>query len=165
MSDLPFLQNYSGQTVEQLLSLEGEYRIDSLVLIFEEALLKKAFRDGDLALNGDERVILGVEALEREVNNGGYSLFFENSTREFAPIIVQALIRIGCPKTAEITQRAIDALQLASLGVEAIEAAMSGDSVREDDLNECDRSYYEGPEDIAGQLFAFIKKNKNSIKL
>src|ERR1700722_134032 len=165
MSDLPFLQSYSGQTVEQLLSLEGEYRIDSLVLIFEEALLKKAFRDGDLALNDDERVILAVEALEREVNNGGYSLFFENSTREFALIIAQALVRIGCPKTAEITQRAIDALHLASLSVEAIEAATAADNVSEDDLNECDQSYYEGTEDIAGQLFSFIKKNKNSIKL
>ena len=165
MSDLPFLQNYSGQTVEQLLSLEGAYRIDSLVLIFEEALLKKAFRDGDLSVSDEERVILAVEALEREVNNGGYSLFFENSTREFAPFIVQALVRIGCPKTAEITQRAIDALHLPILSVEAIEAALAGGNVSEEDLNECDRSYFQGPEDIAGQLFAFIKKNKNSIKL
>ena len=165
MSDLPFLQNYSGQTVEQLLSLEGAYRIDSLVLIFEEALLKKAFRDGDLSVSDEERVILAVEALEREVNNGGYSLFFENSTREFAPFIVQALVRIGCPKTAEITQRAIDALHLPTLTVEAIEAALASCNESEEDLNECDTSYYKTPEDIAGHLFAFIKKNKNSIKL
>ncbi|HWJ39890.1 MAG TPA: DUF4375 domain-containing protein, partial [Candidatus Limnocylindrales bacterium] len=124
MSDLPFLKNYSGQTVEQLLSLEGEYRIDSLVGAFEEALLKRASREGDLAISDEERVILAVEALEREVNNGGYRLFFQNSTREFAPIIVQALVRIGCPKTAGITQRAIDALHLPTLTVEAIEAAM-----------------------------------------
>lgn len=162
---LPFLQNYSGQTVEQLLSLEGEYRIDSLVLIFEEALLKKAFHDGDSALTSEELVILAVEALEREVNNGGYELFFESYTREYAPIIVQALIRIGCPKKAEITQRAIDALHLASLSVEAIEAAMVGDNVSEEDLNECDKSYYKVPEDIAAQLFAFIKTNKAAITL
>jgi hypothetical protein len=165
MSDLPFLQNYSGQTVEQLLSLEGAYRIDSLVGAFEEALLKKAFRDGDLAINAEERVILAVEALEREVNNGGYSLFFENSTREFAPIIVEALVRIGCPRTAEITQRAIEALHLPTLSVEAIEAALADENVSEEDLNECDRSYYKGLEDIASQLFAFIKTNKNAITL
>src|SRR6202035_5656818 len=105
-----------------LLALEHEYRIDSLVCAFEEALLKRSFRDGVLAINDEERVVLAVEALEREVNNGGYSLFFENSTREFAPIIVQALVRIGCPRTAEITQRAIDALHLPTLSVEAIEA-------------------------------------------
>ena len=165
MSNLPFLQNYSGQTVEQLLSLEGEYRVDSLVLAFEEALAKKALRDGDLAINDEERVILAVEALEREVNNGGYSLFFENSTREFAPIIVEALVRIGCPRTAEITQRAIEALHVPTLSVEAIEAALADENVSEEDLNECDRSYYKGLEDIASQLFAFIKTNKNAITL
>jgi hypothetical protein len=165
MSDLPFLKDYSGQTVDQLLALEGEYHIGSLVLAFEEALFKKASRDGDLAINAEERVVLAVEALEREVNNGGYSLFFENSTREFAPIIVQALVRIGCPRTAEITQRALDALHLPTLSVEAIEAALAGDNVSEEDLNRCDQSYYKGPEDIAGQLFAFIKTNKNAITL
>ena len=165
MSDLPFLKEYSGQTVEQLLSLEGEYRIDSLVCAFEDALLKRTSRDGDLEINDEERVILAVEALEREVNNGGYSLFFENSTREFAPIIVEALVRIGCPRTAEITQRAIEALHLPTLSVEAIEAALADENVSEEDLNECDRSYYKGLEDIASQLFAFIKTNKNAITL
>jgi hypothetical protein len=165
MSDLPFLERYSGQTVEQLLSLESEYRIDSLVLIFEEALLKKAFHDGDSALTAEELVILAVEALEREVNNGGYELFFESYTCEYAPVIVQALVRIGCPRTAQITQRAIDALHLTTLSVEAIEAAMAGDKVSEEDLNDCDKSYFKREEHIAGQLFAFIKKNKDAITL
>ena len=165
MSDLKFLKKYSGQTVEQLLSLEGEYRIDSLVEAFEMALGQKAARDGEHAVSADERIVLAVEALEREVNNGGYSLFFENSTREFAPVIVQALIRIGCPRTAEITQKAIDALHIPSLSVEAIDAAMAGDKVSEEDLNECDDSYYKAGEDIAGQLFAFIKTKKDAITL
>jgi hypothetical protein len=166
MSDLKFLKEYSGQTVEQLLSLEGEYRIGSLVLAFEQALDQRMAREGrdSLSLGAEEQVILAIEALEREVNNGGYSLFFENSTREFAPIIVQALVRIGCPKTAEITQRAIDALHLPILSVEAIEATVADDKMYED-LNECDASYYEAGEDIAGQLFAFIKANKNTITL
>ena len=165
MSDLPFLQNFSGQTVEQLLSLEGEYRIDSLVLVFEDALGKKAFREGDHALNADEVVILAVEASEREVNNGGYGQFFENSSQEFAPIIVQALIRIGCPRTAEITQRAIKSLHLPTLSVETIEAVVAGDKMNDDELNDCDSSYFRAGEDIAGQLFAFIKTNKDAIKL
>ncbi len=86
MSDLKFLKDYSGQTVEQLLALEGECRIDSLVLAFEQAVDQKAVREGAGAVNVEERVILAVEALEREVNNGGYEQFFLNSTLEFAPI-------------------------------------------------------------------------------
>jgi len=165
MAELMWLREYSGQTVEQLLALEGEYRIDSLVVVFQQAVDQKAAREGDDALNPEERIIVAIEALEAEVNNGGYAQFFLNSSREYAPTIVQALVRIGCPITAEITQRAIDALHLPSLTGEAIEAAMADDEVSEDDLNECDDSYYKSGEDIAGQLFAFIKKNKDAIKL
>jgi hypothetical protein len=38
MYDLKWLEGYSGQTTEELIALEGEYRIDSLVLAFEQAL-------------------------------------------------------------------------------------------------------------------------------
>ncbi|MFZ2062703.1 MAG: DUF4375 domain-containing protein [Candidatus Binatus sp.] len=165
MTKLPFLQSYSGQTAEQLLSLEGEYRIDSLVLVFEEALGKKAYRDGASALSAEENVILAIEALEREVNNGGYSQFFENSSQEYAPIIVPALIRIGCPKTAEITQTAIESLHLPDLSVEAIEAVVAANEMNIEVLNDCDNSYFGTGEDIAGQLFAFIKKNRDAISL
>jgi len=165
MLELKWLEEYSGQTVEQLLALEGEYRIDSIVVAFQQALDQKAAREGDDSLNLEERTIVAIEALEAEVNNGGYAQCFLNSSRRYAPTIAQALARIGCPKTAEITQRAIDALHLPSLTDDAIETAMSDDEVNEDDLNECDDSYYKSGEDIAGQLFAFIKKNKDMIKL
>jgi Domain of unknown function (DUF4375) len=98
----------------------------SLVLAFEQAIDQKAVRDGEGGLSVEERIILAIEALEREVNNGGYHQFFVNSSRGFAPMIVQALVRIGCPRTAEITQRAIDAFHLPSLSAEAIDAAVAG---------------------------------------
>src|SRR5439155_6192926 len=66
-----WLNGYSDQSVEQLLSLEGEYRTDSLVLAFEEAINQKAQREGMQSLTEEERIVLAVEALEREVNNGG----------------------------------------------------------------------------------------------
>jgi uncharacterized protein DUF4375 len=165
MSDLKFLKEYSGQTVEQLLALEGEYRIDSLVEAFEQAINQKAAREGTGAVNVEERIILAIEGLEREVNNGGYAQFFVNSSNEFAPIIVEALLGIGCPKTAEITQRAINALHLPDLNVEAIEAVMETAEDIEDELNECDSAYYAAGEDIPGQLFTFIKTNKGVITL
>src|SRR5215472_14129753 len=115
MADLKWLDGYSGQTIDQLVALEGEYRIDSLVTAFHEALDQKAARDGEESLSGEERVVLAIEALEREVNNGGFRQFFENSSQEYAPMIVQALERIGCARTAAITQEAIDALHLPEL--------------------------------------------------
>jgi hypothetical protein len=110
-----WLDGYSGQTVEQLLSLEGRYRIDSLVLAFEQAILRKVEQCESSPLTDEERVVLAVEALEREVNNGGYEQFFTNSSREFTATIVESLQRIGCRKTAGITRRAIKALGISDL--------------------------------------------------
>ena len=37
-----FLDNYSGQTTDELIALKDKYRIDSLVLAFEHAIHKKS---------------------------------------------------------------------------------------------------------------------------
>lgn len=160
-----WLDGYSGQSVEQLLSLEGEYRTDSLVLAFEQAIGQKAERKGAQSLTHEERIVLAVEAMEREVNNGGYDQFFVNSSREYAPIIVGALQRIGCKKTAKITQKAIEALRISDLRSDAIEAVICvrDDEGRSDKLRDCDDSYYKSTEPIAERLFAFIKANIASI--
>ena len=166
MPDLPWLDSYSGETADELLSLEGRYRTDSLVLVFEQALDPKAAREGLQSLSDEERIVLAVEALEREVNNGGYEQFFFNSTREYAPIIVDALARIGCHRTAIITQKALEALRCSPLTPEAIENTMLEESEdRDQALFVCDNQYFARPEDIEGHLLAFIKANKNEIRL
>jgi hypothetical protein len=161
MSELKWLGAYAGQTIDELLGLEGEYRTDSLVLAFEQALDRKAALHGAGALSGEEHLILAIEALEREVNNGGYSQFFINAF-DFVPTIVQALERIGCLKTAQITQKAIAALNVPDLTLEAVEMALdAGES--DDAFNMCDESYHKTGEDITGCLFAFIRSNRDSI--
>src|SRR6266700_8058284 len=160
-----WLDGYSGQSAQQLISLEGKYRIDSLVLAFEQAIMQKAGREGMQSLTDEEHIALAVEALEREVNNGGYDQFFVNSSREFASTIVGALLRIGCKKTATITQKALKALGTPDLTAEAIDAVMAGDDEqRLAKLNRCDDSYYKSAEPIAERLFAFIKANKTNIR-
>jgi hypothetical protein len=145
--------------------LSDQYRTDSLVLAFEQAVDQKAARVGMGNLVDEERVILAVEALEREVNNGGYHQFFLNSP-EFASIIVSSLGRIGCPKTAELTQDALDALRIPHLTREEIESVISKDDEdRDETLSGCDERYYKGSECIELQLFAFIKANKSMIRL
>jgi len=158
-----WLDGYSGQSTDELVSFEHKYRIDSLVAAFEEAIGQKAERESMEALTDEERVVLAVEALEREVNNGGYDQFFVNSSREFAHIIVSALQRIGCKKTATITQRAIKAIGVSELTAEAIEAALAADDEqRSAKLSRCDDSYYKSAEPIAGRLFAFIRRTRHA---
>jgi len=67
---------------------------------------------GPAKITGVELMVLSVLALEREVSNGGYDQFFRNSSRRFAPMIVNHLVTIGCPAIADITQEALDSLDL-----------------------------------------------------
>jgi hypothetical protein len=165
MADLKWLDGYSGETVDELIGLQGKYRTDSLVLAFEQAIDQKAARVGDDKLAVEERVILAVEALEREVNNGGYGQFFVNLSREYAPMIVDALRRIGCPKTADITQKALRIVQKSPITDAEIETGTwEENGARHDALGECDALYFRRPENIEESLFAFIKANRAKIQ-
>ncbi len=168
MEKLAWLDGYSGQSTDELLELEGKYRTDSLVVAFEQAIEQKAARVSPENLTEQERVILAIEALEREVNNGGYNQFFTNSSKKFVPIIINSLKRIGCTEAAVITQDAISALGIQGpITVEAIDSAVfEEESERRDEkLNECDERYYAVAGDLSVPLLEFIKRNKDKINL
>src|SRR6266478_3594198 len=152
-----FLESYGGETIDELLAMKVSHRIDSLVGAIEQALDMKRREDPSHA----ERVVLAVEALEREVNNGGYNQFFFNSSREFTPFIVQALELIGCPKCAAITASAIAVLDLSDQAdVDAIHEAASEMSDEDcERLDEADSQYYKNDEDIAQSLLAYIERH------
>ena len=157
-----FLKSYSGQSTDELLALEGQYRIDSLVLAFEQGIEQKTS-----TVSPEEQYVLAVEALEREVNNGGYDQFFVNSSNEFVSIIVPALGAINCPKTAAITQAAIDALGLGTQTspARAEAAALAGSDEMEQALGTCDQRYFASGEPIADRLFDWIKANRTRISV
>ena len=87
-----FLESYAGQTVDQLIALTSDYRVDSLVLAFEQAIEQKSAKR---KLSGPEIDILAIEAMEREVNNGGYHQFFSNDSKKHASVLPGALARVG----------------------------------------------------------------------
>jgi hypothetical protein len=107
-----------------------------------------------------------VEALEREVNNGGYDQFFFNSS-EFTPVIVQALNAIRCPGVAELAQDAIDALGIEGTPtIEAVNRVMEEDSdEREQRLDTCDDRYYREAGDLSVSLSSCIRGNGDEISL
>lgn len=157
-----FLESYGGQSTEQLLALAGQFRIDSLVLAFEQAIQAKP--SGQVST--EESYVLAIEGLEREVNNGGYLQFFGNSSGEFAPVIEAALRAIGCPKTADITRDAIAALRVDSLTADVVAAAAYGeDAGIASALAACDDRYYANDEPIADRLFQWIARNTQRIRV
>jgi hypothetical protein len=163
MAEFQWLDGYNGQTVDQLIAFEGTHRIDSLVLAFEQALDQKWERDSEI-MSDEELVILAIEAMEREVNNGGWGQFFVN-TGQFVPIIVDALQRIRCPKTAKIAEKAVEIVKKAPITEEEIEnSTWEENEKRQDALTKCDNLYSDCPEHIEESLFAFIKANRQKIE-
>jgi len=163
----PFLETYGGQTLAQLIGMQATHRIDSLVLAIEQAIEQSMVTRPALDLTEAELTVLSVEALEREVNNGGYEQFFINSSSEYTKAIVPALERIGCPLVAAITGDAIGALGLPedfSPDMVSDHASELPDGV-EEHLEMCDARYFRNKEDIEGQLFAYIQRNQHDIRL
>lgn len=181
-----------GKSVDELLAMtEGQNECQFLFAL-EMAIQQKEELVGCGNLSDEERIVLAVEALEREVNNGGYSQFFFNSSREYAPIIVDALARIGCPEAAALARQAIEAIRPAAWAPEAIAAAVASYSETERSrwvktpgsilmerspidgqethdamskaLDQCDQSFYQATENIGGRLVEFVKTNKESIR-
>ena len=159
----PFLERYGRPTIQQLIAMKDSHRVDSLVLAVEQALGSEP----EAELSEPERVVLAVEAMEREVNNGGYEQFFGNSSREFTGFLVRALELIGCPKVAAISADAIAVLELPEQfdadTVEQVASELSEES--REKLGECDSRYYANDESIEQRLFAYIEEHQNEIQI
>ena len=165
MEKKPFLE-YSGQTTDEILACSETHDHISLLFAFEWGLQARARAiGGEDKLNDEERLVLSVLALDREVNNGGFDQYFRNSSHRFAPTIVDDLQRIGCNEKAAITARAIDALKLDQVSVAKLEKVMSSeDPSRDKAFSNCDTDFYRLADD-AEKLFAFITANRDRIRV
>jgi len=107
-------------------------------------------------------VFSSIWALESEVNNGGFSQYFFNDSRETASFVSEALQTIGAPKTADICRRAIAAAFPNGLpeNPEDISLAASDfpDEVREA-LEPLDNEFFGYPHNLTELLFAYVLKH------
>ncbi len=103
-----------------------------------------------------QRVFSSIWAVESEVNNGGFSQYFQNSSAETAPFIVEALSTIGAPGTAEICSRTIACAFPAGLPATPEAISSAAESFPDDRLNELevlDGEFMEYPHDLRDLLF------------
>jgi len=160
-----FLESYGGQSTDELIALADSHRVDSIVSAFEQAIERK--KEKKQKLSQVELDILAIEAMEREVNNGGYHQFFFNSSKEYAAILPAALKRIGCPKAAQISSEALSYLGIKG-DVTSDKITSSLETLGEkaiDDLARIDERYFKNDEAIADKSFAYIKSEKSEIIL
>ena len=161
MTEKEWLEDVGDRNIEQVIQLEDTHRIDSIVVAIESALMDKP------DLTPTERIVLVIEAMEREVNNGGFNQFFYNSSNEYARELVGALQQVGLEAIAAIAERALQAIgarpdwtpdDFETVSVDPDEATMAK-------LNACDEAYYDSEEAIASKLFDYIKANKDEIRI
>lgn len=114
------------------------------------------------SLNEYERTIFVTQELENEVNNGGFFQFFDNSSGQFASEIVQAFIKIGAEKTAEICRKAVEAFGQ-ELPVDWEERRSLLDQIANaavaDVLDACDTAFYSYEENLEALNAAYIRKH------
>ncbi len=109
-----------------------------------------------------QRVFSSIWAVESEVNNGGFSQYFQNSSAETAPFVVEALSTIGAPGTAEICSRAIACAFPAGLPPTSEAISSIAESLPDDRLNELevlDGEFMEYPHNLTDLLFTYVSKH------
>jgi|SRR5450631_1165702 len=121
---------------------------------------KTRFGKEDFAFQSPpQKVFSALWAVESEVNNGGFSQYFSNSSAESAPFVVEALETIGAPKTADICKQAIAAAFPAGLPStpETIcsVAADFPDEILEK-LEPLDQEFIAYPHNLTDLLFAYV---------
>lgn len=57
-------------------------------------------------LNSSQQVVIIIENLEHEINNGGFNQFYFNSSGNYANETIERLKKIGTNKTSEIVEKA-----------------------------------------------------------
>ena len=134
-----------------------------LIRLSESDKIKYASEEFDFASQSNaQKVFSTVWLLEAEVNNGGFSQYFLNSSAETAPFVVDALRTIGASKTAEICKRAIETAFPAGLPatIHAIRSAAAGfsDAII-DKLEPLDQEFFEYPNNLTDLLYNYVSEH------
>jgi hypothetical protein len=124
---------------------------------------KTKFGKEDFALQSlPQRVFSAIWAVESEVNNGGFSQYFVNSSAESASFVVQALETIGAPETAGICKRAIAAAFPSGLPqteetIRSVAADFSDEILEQ--LEPLDQEFFAYPHNLTDLLFAYVSEH------
>lgn len=139
---------------------------NDFVIAMTEHLVKKTNYGDDMSLLSDaERIFYITQTLEMEVNNGGFSQFFYNSSGDFSNELVSAFTAIGADVTAAICQKAI-AVFGCEIPVDRSEREEMLDNLEGEEideiLEECDDAFYDYEDNLNELNYRFVMKHKES---
>ena len=142
---------------------------ENFIVEMDQYIAKKCeYGDKMEVLNDEQRVFYITQALEMEVNNGGFSQFFFNSDGCFSNELVASFEKIGAMKTAEICKKAISIYgDKVPTDRDERETVLTTDDENEEErietiLNECDVEFFKYEDDLVELNYQFIISNKES---
>ena len=109
-----------------------------------------------------QKVFSTIWAVESEVNNGGFSQYFLNSSCETVGFVAEALEIVKAPRTAEICRRAIREgfpQGLPSIPGEISQGAAEFSDAVLDRLSALDDEFFEYPHNLTDLLFAYVSQH------
>mgnify|MGYP000209299702 CR=1 FL=1 len=155
------LEGHTTETPSELVAKRSTHENHSVLYAFERAIERMNEKFGHESLNQFEVNVLAVCSFDREINNGGFIQFFENSSGFYAPFIIQALNAIGADVGAVIVEEAIESLRIDGEPTwETLNECFEiDDEKRDDKLDELDLRYYAEDPDLCSLLLDYIEVN------
>ena len=138
---------------------------DFVIAMTEHLNNKTQYGDDMSVLSEAERIFYITQTLEMEVNNGGFSQFFYNSSGNFSNELVSAFTAIGANATAAVCQKAVAAFGC-DIPVDRNEREEMLDELESEEideiLEECDGAFYDYEDNLNELNYNFVMKNKDS---
>lgn len=144
-------------------AVEENKQQNNFVVDLCAAICKKCeYGDAIEKLNEHERVFYITQTLEQEVNNGGFSQYFYNSSGDFSNELVDAFTKIGALKTADICKKALAVFE-GIVPTDRDERDALLNSLDCDEIwDACDDAFYEYEDDLTALNYAYIMQHRDS---
>ena len=157
---------FETKSIDEIWKIEEK---ENFVVEMDKYIAEKCeYGDSMETLNAEQRILYITQALEMEVNNGGFAQFFFNSDGCFGNEIVSSFEKIGAMKTAEICKKAISIYgDKVPTDRDEREDVLTPDDEKEEErieaiLNECDDAFFEYEDDLVELNYQFIINHKES---
>ena len=154
------------KSIDEIWKIEEK---ENFVVEMDKYIAEKCeYGDSMETLNAEQRILYITQALEMEVNNGGFAQFFFNSDGCLGNEIVSSFEKIGAMKTAEICKKAISIYgDKVPTDRDEREEILNPDDEKEEErieaiLNECDDAFFEYEDDLVELNYQFIINHKES---
>lgn len=118
-------------------------------------------------LSDEEKTIVYIEALEREINNGGFSQFFFNSSGDDTEETVRALRNVGSKKFLGLLISAIEQFPNAYVPKDPVERQHILERVEataRQTWNDLDTEFYKYEEDLYSLMRNYMLANIKSFR-